>query len=363
MELTPLPYNSAETYYPGAIVQDTNGMNWFSMVENNVGNTPGGNNNSWEAYFGPLDVQPYDTTGATAYYAGDLVYLPFPNGTSEQPLYGIYISLANNNSDVPNVGQTYNAANIYSIDQLVKYSGSTYISLIELNKGNTPTNAPAPWNATTSYVTNNTVAGSDGIVYTALQNSLNINPAGGANATYWSNAGVPAAWGLVSNPNPYDLQWLPIGCTLKTVVFSYPIGSGPSTETFSRNVFRLPSGYLKMANQDPRAGDVSILGAPTGRMPTDWYFQSNFFTSMDPGPIVFRFVADITKVIDMDDMFCEGLAARMAYVTCERITQSTEKRGSCRQAYAESMGEARMVNAIEIGPETQPEDDWITTRL
>ncbi len=65
----------------------------------------------------------------------------------------------------------------------------------------------------------------------------------------------------------------------------------------------------------------------------------------------------------MDDMFCEGLAARMALETCEQITQSNEKKKDAAAVYKYFMTEARLVNAIEAGSVETPEDDYLTCRL
>jgi hypothetical protein len=61
-------------------------------------------------------------------------------------------------------------------------------------------------------------------------------------------------------------------------------------------------------------------------------------------------------------MFKEGLAARIAVAICEPLTQSTAKIQSIRTSYKEYMGEARLRNAIEVGAEEPPMDDYLSTR-
>src|ERR1019366_1592588 len=70
MLLVPTLYNAATTYLPGAIVEDANKQMWFSLAEANLNNAPGGNNDVWEAYFGPRTIEPYDATGTTVYWTG-----------------------------------------------------------------------------------------------------------------------------------------------------------------------------------------------------------------------------------------------------------------------------------------------------
>jgi hypothetical protein len=366
MLLVPALYSASETYTPGAIVQDVNNYIWISMQEQNQGNTPGGNNELWEAYFGPLTVQPFDTTGATTYYPGELVYVMIPQGAGNVPLYQIYMSLQNNNTDVPNTATLWNATTTYYGDQVVTDGvGGYWASLIELNLNNTPVQAPAAWSTTASYISPNTVTASDGYVYQATTTTQGNNPANGASPGQWTNTGVLGAWTASPNLYPSDIAWAPIiGATMKNITFSYPVGAGPNfAQSGAKQIYRLPANFLRRVNPDPKAGSVSIFGAPTGRWYDDWELEGNFITTMDAGPITLRFVADIIKVRDWDDLFAEGLASRMAWSTCEKITQSTEKQSEATQTYARAMGEARAVNAIEIGAEEAPEDDWLTCRL
>jgi hypothetical protein len=143
----------------------------------------------------------------------------------------------------------------------------------------------------------------------------------------------------------------------------YPVGTGPSTETFSANVFRLPAGYIRKAPQAPKDGSKSILGAPSNATYDDWVLEGNYLVSGTALPIVFRFCANIVRVSDMDALFAEALAARIAMETCERLTQSDSKMGHAKQLYAMSISDARSINGIECGADEPPLDDYIATRL
>ena len=79
-------------------------------------------------------------------------------------------------------------------------------------------------------------------------------------------------------------------------------------------------------------------------------------------PVIFPFVADITDVTQMDDMFCEGLACRIALAVIEVLTQSSTKTSTIAGEYKHFMTEARLVNAIEVGAITPPLDDWVACR-
>ncbi len=154
----------------------------------------------------------------------------------------------------------------------------------------------------------------------------------------------------------------PSGVTLEPLNILYPLGAGPSSQSTTRNVFRLPANYLRKAPQDPKAGAYTWLGAPTNRMYDDWDIQDQYIVSSDTSPIIFRFVADFTSVRDMSAMFCEMLAARCALAVCEVVTQSTEKMRTIAGEYDKFGKEARTVNAIEIGPIESDLDEYLACR-
>lgn len=364
MILTPKLWDATVTYLPGAIVSDTNGQNWISTQQQNLNNPPGGNNDVWDSYYGPLTVTLWDATAQTSYYAGELVYIP-GTGSGTGPDYNggyqIYMSLLNGNQDAPNTATAWDSKTIYYGGQQVSYNGAQYVSLIEYNIGNTPQAAIPAWLSTTVYSIGNQVAGSDNFIYTALTNNSNADPTtdGGVN---WEATNVPNAWAL-TNSHLADIKWMAVSATMKTLLIPYPIGSGPSNQTYTRNAFRLPSGFLKVAPQQPKMGSVSILGAPSGAMYLDWAFEGDYLLSFDSGPIVLRFVADVVKVKEFHTLFCEGLASRMAFETCEKITQSSGKVQLAGSKYKMAINSAREQNAIENGADEPPVDDYISTRL
>lgn len=158
--------------------------------------------------------------------------------------------------------------------------------------------------------------------------------------------------------------WLPLtDATLISPGILYPLGAGPLSQQGLRNIYRLPNGFLRKANQMPKAGVNSWLGAPYGLFPDDWEMDDLYIITSEASPIVLRFIADETNVTRFDDMFCEGLACRIAYETCQPLTQSTEKQEGIAKAYAKFMTEARLANAIEGGAIQPAEDDYIVARF
>ena len=337
----PGPWAAATTYSSGQQVIGLDNNIYMSLINNNLNIQPAYNAHpvSWA------------NTGATAASYPNY-FNPQLNNTGTFPLIG-----------PPNVVTAWSGSTQYTTDQCVSYLGSQWRSLIPANLNNIPATAPSLWSAVTTYSINQQITGSDMYIYTSLANgNLNNNPTGSGNPTFWTNTGTLAAWSNTLVLFPAALGWLPLQCSLTNLTFIYPIGSGPAEQTESRNVYRLPAGYLRTAPQDPKAGSSSILGAPTGIQYADWNLESNFLVSRDAFPIIFRFVADCYLVSQFDPMFCEGLACRMAYEGCEDLTQSGAKMQGCLLAYQKFMVEARVVNGIEIGSEEPPVDDWLTSR-
>lgn len=363
MLLAPSLWSGSTTYFAGCIVSDETGQMWVSAIPNNLNYQPGQSNNAWQQYFGTVTVALYAT--ATAYIAGELVYTAAGDGLNR-----VYVSLQSNNSDNPATATAWAATTTYFKNQVITYSSVAYMSLTDLNLNNTPSSSSAPWNIATTYATGNSVAGSDGIKYTSIgSGNIGNDPTtdGGVN---WTNTGTLVPWTTVFTGGAGSIKWLqiggaefPFGVTLQTLNIIYPLGSGPSSDTASRNAYRLPSSYLRMVSRDPKAGSTSTLGAPTNLAYTDWLLESQYIVSQQCDPIILRFVADMVDVSSFNDMFCEGLAARMGMEMCEPLTQSSDKVQLIGSIYSRVMGDARTVNGIEIGAEESPLDDYLLVRF
>lgn len=355
--LSPAQWNAGTQYLPGSIVADLNGQLWISSRANNIGNDPN-LTDIWDAYFGSMTADAYDTTGQTAYFAGDLVYIQNTDGS-----YNVYLSLQNANTEMPNVADVWSATTTYQQDQVVSYMGQQWRSLIALNTNHTPVAGPQNWVSTQTYAAGNQVTGTDGFVYQSVgSGNLNNNPVTDS-GTNWTNLDIPNAW-TVSPLIPVSSSlWVPLYASLVSFNFVYPIGFGPLTQQQTKNVFRLPAGFLRKAPQDPKAGLYSFLGAPSYNNQDDWLLEGKLLLSTCATPIILRFIADVTKVSDMDDLFAECFAARIALETCEIITNSNAKKQTINNDYIKFRGEAITVNGIEVGPTEPPEDDYIMCRL
>lgn len=74
----------------------------------------------------------------------------------------------------------------------------------------------------------------------------------------------------------------------------------------------------------------------------------------------------VPPVGDFDALFVPMLAAKLAEVLCEAVTQSNEKKKDATEKYEMARREAAAANAFEIGPEVIASDDasfsWVQSR-
>jgi hypothetical protein len=354
-------WSPTTTYFVGSIVADQYANLWISRIPSNLNNDPL-LTVYWDPYFGPLTAALYDST--QAYYAGELVYTTTGNGLAR-----VYMSLQSNNADVPATATPYSATSVYSKNQVVSYLSVAYMSLIDLNTGNTPNLAPASWNSATVYGAAATVTGSDGMIYSSVAGA-NVGNDPTATTGFWTNTGALSPWTTSFVGGTGSLKWLLIGGTefpngvaLTSLTIAYPLAIGPSPQAASRYQYKLPAGFLRKASQNPGTGVTTWLGGPTGLAFDDWVYENGYVLTSDGGPLAFRFVANVTDVSRMDVMFCEGLAAGVALEVVEILTQSASKLGTIAKVYDVWMSEARTVNAIEQGTDQPPDDDYISARL
>lgn len=164
-----------------------------------------------------------------------------------------------------------------------------------------------------------------------------------------NNTGNP----VQTSPN----QWSGIGTHIDQAPF-FPVAAGPGVTLASktRNLFPLPNGFLRAREPDPKVAATETPATSAGLRAQDLQFEDNYIVSALAGPIPFRFVADVTDATRMDEMFCEGLALRLALSICEALTQSHTKLADIVQLYKLFIADAGRVNWLEIGS-TEPNDE------
>lgn len=297
-----LAYAGGDIVRTGDVGTDGSGL-WIAGSANTNINPDSRDLSTWHNYFGVTCADVYDAT--VSYSTGELVF-----DTTEDGNPRWYFSKLNDN-----LGNAL--------------SDTTWWRRL----------SPVHWTIGASYTAGFQVY-YNGVSYVALQANTGQQP--DISPTYWGT-------------------FTDFGSSVVEVL--YPVGAGPASQTQTRNFYRVPANFMRMAPQAPRQGSYQILGFPSNLFYNDWQFEGRGFTTVDSGPIPFRFTADIQSPSSMDPMFVDGFACRLAVETCERITQSVSKVQELTALYNKFMSEARMVNGIETGPTEPPLDSYITVRF
>lgn len=247
----------------------------------------------------------------------------------------------------------YAAGTTYGHGAVVTYGGAWWESQVGTNLAHTPeagsywqhyfgADSADPYDADTTYASGELAIGSNNGVYRSLTTG---------------NAVDPVAVGT---------GWLALGGTAAALTVLYPLGSGSANDSSTRNIFRLPKGFLRRAPTDPKAGVRPYLGGPVNHWSEDWVFEGGYIVTGDIGQLFLRYVADATNVAAMDPMFCDALAARIAVKLGPRVVEAGKTRmellNNAQSRYRRAVFEARMVNGIEAGPVEPWEDDYVTVR-
>jgi hypothetical protein len=118
------------------------------------------------------------------------------------------------------------------------------------------------------------------------------------------------------------------------------------------NSFPLPADWVRLLPTDPEDNMNDL----------DWQIEGRNILTNDDAPLNIRYIYDVTDPNEMDPLFRETFAAKLADATCEEITQSNAKKAEAREVYKDVMAEARKANAIENVAAEPPEDPWISCR-
>ena len=106
---------------------------------------------------------------------------------------------------------------------------------------------------------------------------------------------------------------------------------------------------------------VNLSDLNTGRSQDYRVVGRQIYTNVPP-PLRIQYGAQVTDPTQFDAAFCEALACYLAWQCCEQITGGAQRKKDAAQEYQMSMREARMANAVELAPETIPDDTLMASR-
>lgn len=116
--------------------------------------------------------------------------------------------------------------------------------------------------------------------------------------------------------------------------------------------FTLPASSLRLYEDDPAVVNNN----------KDWVIEGDKILTDDTAPLDIRYIDQITDPNEMDVLFREALAAKIAFELAEEITQSNTKKRDALRAYEDAIAMAKRTNSIEKTSEKPPEDTWVTVR-
>lgn len=120
--------------------------------------------------------------------------------------------------------------------------------------------------------------------------------------------------------------------------------------------YQLPSDFLKLIQIGdfpiyPRADTRGLFSIEDGQLLTD----------ID-APLPLRYIKRVTDVNKLDALFAETFACRLAFESCEAITQSATKKQAASAEYADALKNAIRANAIERPSQAIVDDTWLESR-
>lgn len=119
-----------------------------------------------------------------------------------------------------------------------------------------------------------------------------------------------------------------------------------------QNSFTLPSDFLCLRPDYPEDN----LNCK------DWQIEGKKIVTNDAAPLYIRYTYRVTDPNEMDALFREALATKLAIEICEEIAQSNTKKADLKDDYRDIINRARKANAIENVSAEPPEDTWLTVR-
>jgi hypothetical protein len=138
------------------------------------------------------------------------------------------------------------------------------------------------------------------------------------------------------------------------------------TDTQTRNIYRLPNGYLRHAPDQVNPNEIMRVMGVVSAAPSDAQFENGYMVTSEVKAVMLRFVVDMTDVTQMDDLFCEGLSARIALDVGPSIVPKEERSAMLARInmrYKAVIADARAVDAVERGASAQPQSQYHSVRF
>lgn len=139
-----------------------------------------------------------------------------------------------------------------------------------------------------------------------------------------------------------------------------PLAVPTGGDDFS-NSFNLPADCLRLVTLNGSWVFTAIRDANSGLDPYYAIEGRTLQTNDTSAKIVY--VADVSGSVALwDATFVESFACRLATELVQSIAKNMSLKQSLKQDYLEALKEAKRTNAIELPPQTLPDDSWVLAR-
>ncbi len=125
--------------------------------------------------------------------------------------------------------------------------------------------------------------------------------------------------------------------------------------------YQLPGDFIRLIE----GGDISTLVDMSdyrGGFGAQYSIEGRRILTALGAPLAIRYIYRVTDTTLYTPAFDAAFASRLAYETCERITQSSTKKAECLADYRMAIREAALAQALELPSETPADDTWMIAR-
>lgn len=195
---------------------------------------------------------------------------------------------------------------------------------------------------------------------TILVNWAGHNLPIGARVWFTTTGALPtASSGMTANKKYYVVSAnhgddsFCISNTLEGTALTYTSGGSGTHTGYS-------IGFIRLIEIDGMVGVIPNFGGIGSG--SDFSIEGRYLVCNDEGPIFIRYISPNFSVADMDTLFTEALASRMALEMSVQIKQSDANYERLQNDYKNTITIAKRADAIETPGEVLPADDWLSSR-
>lgn len=134
--------------------------------------------------------------------------------------------------------------------------------------------------------------------------------------------------------------------------------SGPYTQQF-----QLPADFLKELDVGDSYPGLDLADYRSSYSTADYRIENGMILTNLAAPLSLRYIYQVTDCSHWDSCFVTSFAAKLAWLSCEELTSSAEKRKLAMTEYSTAISDAVKANAIESPPELPADGEWVMARL